>query len=691
MLAQLNPHPKDSSITFTEEGHRYEVHGTSDNILSCTTFIHKFFGEFDANLIVGRIVGSKRWSTDASYEYYKMTKEAILEAWELNRDLASTLGTQLHALCERWMNGERDFEIPVTLQPEYGYFLNWVRDHPDLIPYRSEWCIYTPQPESRITGSIDAIFAKREDPNELVMYDFKRSKEIKHKHLSGETGKTPFSHLQDCNFNHYCLQLNLYRVILQRYYGKRVTEMYLLVLHPSNMDYLKIRVPIMDREANDLLVYRHVLTDINHFSLEQRRAYNMMLEGKSMAMLGVAGSGKSYLIQTFVKAARKSRVVGLTATTGIASLLIGGMTIFKFLGIRLGNGTPDDIYNLVMKRKNKREMWQQVHTIIIDEVSMLKPELLDKLEEVARRIRRNSAPFGGIQMIFVGDWLQLGPVYVNGEVPLYAFDATCWDRVVKNTVVLTYSFRQNDYILQDILDEVRHGKLAPSSQEVLRARIGVDVVRNGILPTRLYPRNDKVEEHNLAQLNLLLMNGAQEYIYDRTYKLFLTTYDKYEVESLLDKSLVPPKISLCVGSQVMLTFNVDEKHVNGSRGVITHFCDDYPVVAFTDGSSLTIHTETWSVEDERARPILNIHQVPLKLAYALSVHKAQGCTLDCAEIDFSQYFACGQFYVALSRIRRLDCLSLLTDFSEGSVVVDHRVVDYYVDLVSEGRRGTELN
>ena len=251
LLERKNAHIHDPYITFRERDHAYWIKGDALYIVSSTTFIHQFFSEFDAERIVGYILRSKKWSTDRSYKYYMMTKQQILDSWELNRDTAANAGTRLHADIEYHYNG---LDHLVT-NDSYEYrtlFQQFKDDHSEMVMYRTEQMIYSSV--LKITGSIDAI-SKNSDGT-LTLIDWKRSKKINFKAFGNKRGLEPFDHLPDCNFTHYQLQLNLYRTILETFYGEIVREMYLVVLHPDQDRYLKIIIPRMETEGHLLFEFR---------------------------------------------------------------------------------------------------------------------------------------------------------------------------------------------------------------------------------------------------------------------------------------------------------------------------------------------------------------------------------------------------------------------------------------------------
>lgn len=280
MLAQINAHPRDKNIVFQEEGHLYTINGMSGHPISVTTLIHRFFPKFDADKVIDKMMNSRNWETS---KYYGMTKEEIKALWEKERDDATIKGTAMHRSIEDYINDEfqnlaklptcfeqdctvnglaetlskLNFTVsaslpnPSTQTKEFEYFLRFWSDlkkgSPGFKPYRTEWLVY--DEDKRLAGSIDFTM---EGPNgEIIIFDWKRSKEIK-KENSYQKGFHCLKHLDDCNYNHYCLQLNIYRHILETRYGKKVAGMFLVVFHPDNDDYIFIPVPVMQKEIEDI-------------------------------------------------------------------------------------------------------------------------------------------------------------------------------------------------------------------------------------------------------------------------------------------------------------------------------------------------------------------------------------------------------------------------------------------------------
>ena len=248
VLATRNRHPRDQYIIFDEPSHTYTVHGSSKGYISCTKFIHEFFPHFDADAVIKKMMRSPKWPTN---KLYGKTATEIKEMWNANGREASGLGTAMHLGIEQFLNvGESIITPEVKTTPEWRYFQNFWRDHgKDLEPYRMEWEVYVEK--IKLAGSIDGVFRRRSD-GRFVIYDWKRSKEIKQDNQF-ETGYPPLHHLPNTNYWHYTLQLNVYRWILKYHYGLDIADLYLVILHPNNSNYVRIRLNILEDEVLDMV------------------------------------------------------------------------------------------------------------------------------------------------------------------------------------------------------------------------------------------------------------------------------------------------------------------------------------------------------------------------------------------------------------------------------------------------------
>ena len=274
-LTQINRHPRDQHIAFDEPTHKYYVNGSCKGNISCTGFVHEFFGHFDAKKIITKMRKGANW---ANSKYYGRTDEEIMKEWSDNGKEASSAGTAMHFAIEQFMHGAHEEIDPAVMNtPEWKYFMKfWKECGDDLEPYRSEWEVFTdaldlpasqhrevftgaldsPASERKIKlcGSIDMVYRRKSD-GKFVIYDWKRSKEIKSDNPFG-SGLAPLDHLPDTNYWHYTLQLNVYKWILEQYYGLEVADLYLVILHPDQPSYRRMRLNILTDEVEDMIECR---------------------------------------------------------------------------------------------------------------------------------------------------------------------------------------------------------------------------------------------------------------------------------------------------------------------------------------------------------------------------------------------------------------------------------------------------
>uniref|UniRef100_A0A6J0SYQ3 ATP-dependent DNA helicase PIF1 n=1 Tax=Pogona vitticeps TaxID=103695 RepID=A0A6J0SYQ3_9SAUR len=407
-------------------------------------------------------------------------------------------------------------------------------------------------------------------------------------------------------------------------------------------------------------------------SQEQLMVLSAVMSGKNVFFTGSAGTGKSFLLKKIV-ASLPPNSTWATASTGVAACQIGGTTLHAFAGIGSGKAPLPQCIELA-QRPGVRQQWLNCRHLIIDEISMVEGEFFDKLEAVARAVRKCEEPFGGIQLIICGDFLQLPPVSKATEQPKFCFQAKCWRKCVHLNMELTEVRRQTDREFISLLNMVRLGRCTEEVTRQLTLTATHRVERDGILATRLCTHKDDVELTNARQLQEL--SGEQ-----RSFKA--VDSDPLLVKMIDAQCPVSSVIELKQGAQVMLTKNLDVSRglVNGARGVVIGFetkGKELPKVRFMCGVTNVVQVERWVLKGP-AGTHLTRQQLPLKLAWAISIHKSQGMSLDCAEISLARVFEYGQAYVALSRARSFAGLRVL-DFDPKVVRANPYVLQFYRQL-----------
>jgi ATP-dependent DNA helicase PIF1 len=440
---------------------------------------------------------------------------------------------------------------------------------------------------------------------------------------------------------------------------------------------------------------------------EQTAVLRAVKAGKNVFLTGAGGTGKSHTIRAITEWATAAGIRhAVTAMTGCAALLLNpavtasksgagpslraahAKTLHSWAGVGLAREAPHELAATVAKNKRAAARWLDTQLLIIDEISMMTPDFLEKLDLVARRVRRRPAVrFGGLQLVFAGDFCQLPPVQRTAAAtfsipapavggaggastsssdddkstsPKFVFEMPLWNELVDECHELIQIQRQSDPVFQRLLNEARFGELSEASIDLLTQRMGLPWQENDIRPTLIFSRNAEVNSIN--EQNMAMLDGERHvFAVQTTYKdgyvlkpdgldIALTRFDAdapYDAE-----------LTLCIGAQVMLLINKDQEAglVNGSRGVVTAFSDGgLPIVQFKGGPVLIDPAEWWLPDPDYAG--IGRRQLPLRVAYAITIHKSQGATLDTALIDIgSRTFEFGQAYVALSRVRSLDGL-----------------------------------
>lgn len=410
--------------------------------------------------------------------------------------------------------------------------------------------------------------------------------------------------------------------------------------------------------------------------MTQADALDILKMGHNTFLTGGAGAGKTYVLNAYITYLREHDIsVAITASTGIAATHIGGMTIHAWSGMGIRGFLSDYDIDQMEQKKYLWDRYDGVKVLIIDEISMLSGTFLDNLDRICRSFKRKpELPFGGIQVIFCGDLFQLPPVSRGSEQVSMVIDSLAWKNTNLAMCYITEQHRQNDDAFTDILNAIRANAVEDYHLETLGERIREFDEDDFGDRTKLFTHNADVDTINEKALSTI---DEKEHVFQMTAK-----GRENLIESLKKSCLAPDTLRLKVGAQIMFVKNnYDRGYVNGTRGTVVDFDDmGMPVVKTLSGEKITVERETWSVDDED-RVLASITQVPLRHAWAITVHKSQGMSLDEAVIDLSRAFGYGMGYVALSRVRRLDGLHLV-GFSASSLAVDPRILAIDRDLQS---------
>jgi len=426
---------------------------------------------------------------------------------------------------------------------------------------------------------------------------------------------------------------------------------------------------------------------------KQYEAYLDMKNGLNIFITGPAGTGKSFLLNKFIedhndnKEADVKKTLYITSLTGISAQILKGTTLHSFAGIGLGNNTIDYYVNKIRKNSEIYHRWKQIETLIIDEVSMLTSELYEKLELLARLLRKNDKPFGGIQIILSGDFLQLPPVNSDN----FCFESSVWKAIVNKTYYFEKIIRQSNTEFQNVLNKIRIGVVDEEVKNLLDSRLiknlsELESKDTNIKPTILLSKKDKVKEYNFREQEKLLFKNTP-HKYTKKYIYVNIKEETKEMYHLLINKIIDIDDNqiFTIGSQVMLVVNKpDDGLANGSLGKIIGFNNNFPIVKFLNGVEKRITKHTWSLQDEEKQfskePNIKVEQIPLIPAWAITIHRAQGSTLEYVLTDIgNSIFEYGQAYVVLSRIKKIEGLQLL-NINYSKIRANPKILAYYESL-----------
>lgn len=402
--------------------------------------------------------------------------------------------------------------------------------------------------------------------------------------------------------------------------------------------------------------------------MTQAEALDILKTGANVFLTGEPGSGKTHTIRAYVDYLREYGITpAITASTGIAATHIHGQTIHSWSGIGVRSFLSAYDLDAIATKENVVRRIRQTTTLIIDEVSMLSAELLDMVDLVCRTVRQNAEPFGGIQVVLVGDFFQLPPISGFGAAAHFAYESAVWKQCGLITCYLSEQHRQEDANLLGILSAIRSMSVDTLHHEHLASRV-VTAHDQGAHITRLFTKNIAVDALNDSMLEKL---PGKEHVFAME-----THGSKTLVESIKKGCLSPERLVLKKNAVVMCTKNnMAAGYVNGTLGVVSDFegGSDYPIITTYSGDTITISPMDWTVEED-GKIKAQVTQIPLRLAWAITVHKSQGMSLDGAVMDLRDVFEYGQGYVALSRVRNLSGLFLI-GYNEQALAVHPKIAD----------------
>jgi ATP-dependent DNA helicase PIF1 len=400
--------------------------------------------------------------------------------------------------------------------------------------------------------------------------------------------------------------------------------------------------------------------------MTQSQTLEILKTGANVFLTGEPGAGKTYVLNQYIDWLISCDIsVAITASTGIAATHIGGTTIHSWSGIGARDVLDQYALDGIATNEKTVKRVKKANVLVIDEISMLDGRVLDMVETVCRTIKQKGEAFGGMQVILVGDFFQLPPIAGRGEMSRFAFESRAWDSGKFLTCYLTEQHRQEDELLLGLLNSIRKNDIDESHYTLLSEQ--TDIGFTDIEPTKLFTHNSDVDSMNLSRLRELTTEKA---IFKMEAK-----GNKQHLVNLVKNCLSPEVLELRREAMVMCTKNNFEAgYVNGTLGRVIKFDHDdgYPVIETSDGREIKMAPQSWSVMDDN-KMLAEITQVPLRLAWAITVHKSQGMSLDAAEIDLRNAFTYGQGYVAISRVRSLTGMKVI-GLNSQALLVDPRVV-----------------
>jgi hypothetical protein len=407
--------------------------------------------------------------------------------------------------------------------------------------------------------------------------------------------------------------------------------------------------------------------------MKQKTALDILKLGHNVFLTGPAGSGKTYLLKQYIEYLKKNGIgVAVTASTGIAATHMNGQTIHSWSGMGISDTFTEEDYKKLKSRHYHKQRFTNTSVLIIDEVSMLHAHQLDIVNAICKKFKEPFSPFGGLQVILCGDFFQLPPVTQSEKQASFVVESAAWEEMAPKICYLEEQHRQEDKQMLKILNDIRKKSCDKKTVELILSRQNKDI-QSDITPTKLFTHNANVDAINSVELKKIKEEA-------RAFEMTSKGND-FVVAAIKKGCLAPETLFLKKGAVVMFVKNNFERgYVNGTLGKVTDFDHaGMPIVKTVSGKTIIATPEKWLIEDGDTA-LATIAQVPLRLAWAITVHKSQGMTLDAVEMDLSKSFEYGMGYVALSRVRTLDGIKLL-GINKTALEVDPKV--YELDKILE--------
>lgn len=402
--------------------------------------------------------------------------------------------------------------------------------------------------------------------------------------------------------------------------------------------------------------------------MTQENALEVLKSGKNIFLTGIAGAGKTFVLSQYIEFLRKEETrFAVTASTGIVAAAIDGVTIHSFSGLGIRTTLNKNDLERVKFNKKIAQRIKGIDVLIVDEISMFSADQLDCVNAIFKAVRNSPMDFGGVQVVFCGDFLQLPPV--NGT---YAFKSMIWQKMNLTICYLDKAYRQKDTELLTILNAIRNNSVTEEIKTMVNRQIDAKLENF----TVVFTHNQDVDFFNNTELKKI---KAKSFFYSMGAK-----GERFAIETLKRNCLSPEMLEVKIGAKVMVTKNIfDEGLVNGTFAIVTACSEKTVTIKTLSGSTVILQSAKWSTLNQFGKSIASIYQVPLRLAYAITVHKSQGMTLDAAVMDLSKVFTPGQGYVAFSRLRSLQNLSLEGSVNPEAFMVNEECLEYEREIMAK--------